>query len=167
MTRRKSAGLGLLTLCAFVSAHAQTANSASRVADRPIPREALAISNSEEQREIAKQFVHEKLVIWQERLKLADWQISVVMARRSDLKPKTLGATRWDKDKKTASIWVLDPAEYSLSFREVLNDLELTVVHELVHLDLASLPRSEASRSNEEHAVNRIAEALMALDRQK
>jgi hypothetical protein len=89
------------------------------------------------------------------------------MARRSDLKPKTLGATHWDKDKKCASISVLDPSDYSLPFRDILNDLELTVVHELVHLDLAALPRSEASRSNEEHAVNRLADALLALDKQR
>ena len=89
------------------------------------------------------------------------------MARRSDLKPKTLGATHWDKDKKCASISVLDPRDYNLPFRDILNDLELTIVHELVHLDLAALPRSEASRSNEEHAVNRLADALLALDRQR
>ena len=83
------------------------------------------------------------------------------------MKPKTLGATHWDKDKKCASISVLDPGDYNLPFRDILNDLELTVVHELVHLDLAALPRSEASRSNEEHAVNRLADALLALDRQR
>jgi len=49
----------------------------------------------------------------------------------------------------------------------MLNDTELTIVHELVHLELASLPRTEASRSSEEHAVNGIAEALVALDRKK
>jgi hypothetical protein len=49
----------------------------------------------------------------------------------------------------------------------MLNDMELTIVHELVHLELSSLPRNEASRSSEEHAVNRIAEALLGLDRQR
>jgi hypothetical protein len=42
--------------------------------------------------------------------------------------------------------------------------MELTVVHELVHLDLASLPRRQASRSSEEHAVNGIAQAMLGLD---
>jgi hypothetical protein len=45
--------------------------------------------------------------------------------------------------------------------------MELTVVHELVHLDLASLPRSQASRSSEEHAVNGIAQAMLQLDHAK
>lgn len=88
-------------------------------------------------------------------------------ARLSDLKPRTLGAVRWDKGKKTAQIWVLDASDYQLPFREMLDDMELTIVHELVHLELASLPRSEASRSSEEHAVNGIADALLALDRRK
>jgi hypothetical protein len=146
---------------------AQTNNFATREAQRTFSPQVSPTADSEEQRQIAGQFVQERLAIWQQRLKLADWKISIEMARRDDLKPKTLGATRWDKDKKSATIWVLDPSEYKLAFREVLNDLELTVVHELVHLELASLPRSEASRNNEEHAVNRIAEALIALDIQK
>ena len=85
--------------------------------------------------------------------------------RSSELKPKTLGVIRWDKSKKTALIWVLDPADYQLSFRAMPDDMELTVVHELVHLELASLPRSQVNRSTEEHAVNGIADPLLALDR--
>lgn len=123
--------------------------------------------NATERTQIAERLVNEKLQVWRQRLNLQDWNISVVMARKSELKPKTLGGTRWDKRKKSATIWVLDPADYRLPFADVLNDLELTLVHELVHLELASLPRSEASRSTEEHAVNRLSEALLALDKQK
>lgn len=119
------------------------------------------------QTQIAEQFVSEKLPVWQKRLHLEEWHITVAVARKTALKPKTLGGTRWDKRKKSATIWVLDPADYRLPFADVLNDLELTLVHELVHLELASLPRSEASRSTEEHAVNRLSEALLALDKQK
>jgi hypothetical protein len=117
--------------------------------------------------QFAQQYITERLVVWQQRLKLQAWRISVLQARSSDLKPRTLGAIRWDKGKKTAVIWVLDPADYQLPFREMLDDMELTVVHELVHLELTSLPRSEASRSGEEHAVNGIADALLGLDRRK
>lgn len=115
----------------------------------------------------AQQFLDERLTVWCRRLNLDVWRISVNMTHRSDLKPKTLGGIRWDKGKKSAVIWVLDPTDYRLPFPEMLNDMELTIVHELVHLELASLPRSEASRSSEEHAVNGIAEALLALDRKK
>jgi hypothetical protein len=48
----------------------------------------------------------------------------------------------------------------------MLKDLEFTVVHELIHLELASLPKSEASRRSEEFAVNQLTEALLSLARQ-
>jgi len=90
-----------------------------------------------------------------------------MMVRSSNLPPKTLGGIRWDKHKKTAVIYVLDPSDYRLPFRQMLDDLELTIVHELVHLELASLPHSRASRASEEHAVNGIADAMLGLDRKK
>ena len=138
---------GLFVLCATVSAFAQNSPSEGSPS--------------------AQQHVTERLAYWQHRLKLADWRISVAPARQSQLKPRTLGAIHWDKGKKTAEIWVLDAADYQLPYREMLDDMELTIVHELVHLELASLPRSEASRSSEEHAVNGIADALLELDRAK
>jgi hypothetical protein len=111
------------------------------------------------------QYVEERLAVWQQRLDLEDWRISVRVTRREDLKPKTLGGIRWDKRKKSAVIWVLDPSDYELSHPEMLQDLERTIVHELLHLELSSRRRSEASRSHEESAVNRIAEAFLKLDR--
>ena len=109
----------------------------------------------------------EKVAVWRQRLKLEDWQVSAVMTRRSDLAPRTLGGIHWDKPKKTAVIWVLDPADYRLPLREMLDDMQLTIVHELVHLELTSLPRGQASRGSEERAVSGIAEAMLELDRQK
>jgi len=64
-------------------------------------------------------------------------------------------------------MWVLDPSDYRLQFPEILEDMEFTIIHELVHREFASLPRSEATRGTEEHAVNGIAEALLKLDRNK
>lgn len=136
----------------------------------PVPSLAQQVSpppSAGEKGQLAQRFIDDRLAVWRQRLKLEGWRISVALTRRNDLKPKTLGGIRWDKGKKSAVIWVLDPSDYRLPFREMLDDMELTIVHELVHLQLASLPRSEASRSSEEHAVNGIAEALLKLDRQK
>jgi len=115
----------------------------------------------------AEGFVNGRLAFWQQRLKLQDWTVSIVMSQASDLRPKTLGNVHWDTSKKTAVIRVLRASEYQLACRAMLDDMELTVVHELVHLELSSLPRSTASRSEEEHAVIRITDALLALDRNR
>jgi hypothetical protein len=51
----------------------------------------------------------------------------------------------------------------------MLRDIEFTVVHELIHLEmvpvLSDLHRTDANRVEEEHAVNYMAEALLKLDR--
>jgi Zn-dependent peptidase ImmA (M78 family) len=53
----------------------------------------------------------------------------------------------------------------------MLDDMEFTVVHELIHLELAptlsQYSRNEASRREEEHAVNHMAEALLNLQRRR
>jgi hypothetical protein len=86
------------------------------------------------------------------------------MSGRPSLKPGTLGGIRWDKRRKSAGIAILNSSEYQLPFCEMLDDMEFTIVHELLHLQLSSLPRSEASRRPEEIAVNHIAEALVELE---
>ena len=115
----------------------------------------------------AENFLTQKLVIWQKRLKLEDWNIAFKLVHYSDLKPKTLGNIHWDSDLKKASMSILSPSDYKLAFPDALKDMEYTVVHELVHLQLSSLPRNEASRSAEEKAVNTITEALLNLDRRQ
>ena len=91
------------------------------------------------------------------------------MSRSTDLKPKTLGNIHWDLAKKSAVIRVLDPADYKLPFNAMLDDIEFTVVHELIHLEMApvltDLQRNDANRREEEYAVNHVAEALLKLDR--
>jgi hypothetical protein len=116
---------------------------------------------------VAESYVNERLAVWQQRLNLQDWKISIIMSHPTDLKPKTLGNIHWDADKKSAVIRVLDASDYKLSYHDMLDDMEFTVVHELIHLELSSLPRSEASRREEEHAVNQMADALLKLDRRR
>jgi hypothetical protein len=119
-----------------------------------------------ERRATAESFLNQKLAIWQRRLKLEDWNIVFKLVHPFDLKPKTLGNIHWDSDTKRANISVLSPSDYKMAFPDALKDMEFTIVHELVHLQLSSLPRNEASRSAEEKAVNTLTEALLNLDRQ-
>lgn len=119
----------------------------------------------------AQSFANEKLRMWQKRLNLESWNVVIAMARATELKPKTLGNIHWDSDKKTALIHVLDPADYTLPFEAMLKDMEFTVVHELIHLELAPvlapLQRTDENRRDEEYAVNHMAQALLDLDRAK
>jgi hypothetical protein len=119
----------------------------------------------------AEAFTAERLWVWQKRLNLQDWKVTVEMARTTDLRPKTLGNIHWDLEKKTAVVHVLDPADYRMPLHEMLQDMEFTVVHELIHLGfapvLADLQRTDANRREEEHAVNHMADALLTLERGK
>ena len=130
------------------------------------PQPPLEPNRAERQR-LAEQYVHEKLPFWQRKLALEAWNVSIVAVHPSDLRPGTLGNVHWDKEKKTATIRVLDAGDYRTPFLATLNDLEFTVVHELIHLELASLPRSDESRSDEEHAINNLADALLKFERAK
>jgi hypothetical protein len=149
-------------LCAFGSAsslQAQTNINVPNPVD-PVAQQRTLLTGS---------FAQEKLWQWQKRLNLHDWKISVIVARSTDLKPKTLGNVHWDLEKKTAVIRVLDPADYHMPLQAMLEDVENTVVHELIHLEMApvlsDLQRNEANRRQEEYAVNHMVDALLKLDR--
>jgi len=111
------------------------------------------------------EFLNTRLAFWQQRLNLSDWKLSVVSSHPDDLKPKTLGNIHWDADKKTAVVRVLSPSDYQLACPAALEDMELTVVHELIHLTLSHLRNSATNLGDEERAVVQISEALLKLDR--
>lgn len=120
-----------------------------------------------ERQSVIQKFADEKLAVWQQRLNLQEWRISVMIAPASDLRPQTVGNIHWDSAGRTAVIRILDPADYHMAWQPMLQDMEFTVVHELIHLELvpllADLQRNEASRRDEEFAVNHLAEALLHL----
>lgn len=118
-----------------------------------------------QQRSQQEAFASDRLGYWQRRLNLEDWSITVKVCRARELRRETVGNVHWDPEKKTAVIRVLDSSDYQLPFASVLRDVETTVVHELVHLELAYLPRTESSATPEEQAVTRIADALLKLHR--
>jgi hypothetical protein len=146
----------VLMMCGTAPSHAQSTQ---------IPGEMAA----SERTLMAGSFATERLWLWQKRLNLEAWNISIVVSRAGDLKPKTVGNIKWDRDKKTAVIRILDPADYHMAFEPMLKDIEFTVVHELIHLEmspvLSDLQRTEANRREEEFAVNHMTDALLKLDR--
>ena len=120
---------------------------------------------------LAENYLRKRLPLWQKRLKLQDWTITLVMSHPSDLRRGSLGNVHWDADKKTAMIRVLDASDYQMPFSATVKDMEFTVVPELTHLELSSLTRNFKSRSpesvsEEEQAVNSLAGAMLQLDRE-
>jgi hypothetical protein len=99
-------------------------------------------------------YLRGRLVFWKARLQLDDWSVALQISQTGDLRQGTLGNIHWDPEEKTAVIRVLDTPRR-------VSDMECTIVHELVHLELASLPRTENSRVVEEGVVNRLANALL------
>jgi hypothetical protein len=110
-------------------------------------------------------YLRARVALWKQRLKLQDWSVSVVISRQSELRPGTLGNIHWDPDARTAVIRVLGAVNGEAPSHSSLMDMEDTIVHELVHLELASLPKTDASRSDEEFAVDHLTDALLKLDR--
>ena len=107
-----SGALGLLV--------AMGAGVAPSHAQSPLtPNETLA----HERTLLAESFASARLAVWQKRLNLQGWDISVVVSRADGLRPKTAGNVHWDPKKKTAVIRVLDPADYRLPLAATLQDI--------------------------------------------
>jgi hypothetical protein len=120
--------------------------------------------SAEDWQALANRYVHEILPYWQHRLQLDGWNVHILLSRPEDLRAGTLGNIHWDRDKNAATIRVMDSSGYHGDLAAMLKDMQVTVVHELVHLELASLPVDEADRNNQEFAIDHLTDALLAAD---
>lgn len=118
--------------------------------------------SAEDRESLANRYVHEVLPYWQHRLALEDWNVHILLSRPEDLRAGTLGNIHWNREEKSATIRVMDASGYHTDVGAMLKDMQVTVVHELVHLELASLPVAEADRSNQEFAIDHLTDALLA-----
>jgi hypothetical protein len=90
---------------------------------------------------------------------MEEWRLTVRLVRQWNLDKNTWGNAEWDPAEKTGTISVLDPADYNLKGGGLRLDMECTIVHELVHIQVAPLDaRDENVR---EDVVNRIMTALL------
>ncbi|MCO7127806.1 hypothetical protein NIE88_18835 [Sporolactobacillus shoreicorticis] len=110
-----------------------------------------------------------KLLKWKKRLRLQDWEvaISIIRARDMDL-DDCQGECHWNIQSKLAWIHILDPVDYEPN-KSFPQDMEKTLVHELLHLHFApftSDDESEMIDTAHEQAIDLIARALVETDRQ-
>lgn len=113
---------------------------------------------------------------WQRVLRLQDWTIVIKRVRFSAC-DRTLGAgglagqVSWNLEKKGAVIKIVDPEDYDATCNpdfERPQDMEYTVVHELLHLHFAPLSHVTDGKLEcrfEEQAVHAIALGLVSLER--
>jgi hypothetical protein len=102
----------------------------------------------------------DQLKSWQKRLGLDDWNMKLQVVRQNEIDPNSWGSSHWDVRAKTATIQVLDPRDYNLKGADLRLDMECTIVHELVHIQVAPLGTA-ADVQVREDVVNRIMTALL------
>jgi len=101
----------------------------------------------------------DQLKTWQKRLGLDDWNMTLQVVRQSEIDPNAWGSSHWNARAKTATIQVLDPRDYNLKGADLRLDMECTIVHELVHIQVAPLEAPDAQVR--EDVVNKIMSALL------
>lgn len=109
---------------------------------------------------------------WQRVLALEDWEMRATVVRLNTMPDGALGYSQRNHELRFMSIWVLDPRDYPAvalrdktvpkTGKEIIRDIEDTVIHELVHLRLRDLVNADEDglADAEELTVNRITAAL-------
>lgn len=95
-------------------------------------------------------------VLWQKRMRLADWRIVVEFVEPRKL-PKKYGDIAYDRPTRTAKIRVLNPTSMKKRFGD--DPVEATLVHELGHLAMPDI--TEENKDGIEAAIEFYTDALM------
>ena len=101
----------------------------------------------------------QRLKVWQKRLGLAEWNLTLRVVRQYEIARDSWGTAEWYPEKKTGIINVLDPRDYNLKGAELKLDMECTIVHELVHIQIS--PVTPDTIAGREEVVNKIMTAVM------
>lgn len=105
---------------------------------------------------------------WQKTLRLQDWKIKARVVGLGVIPDDDLGRCEWLLDARTADINILDPACCEDGDAIVSQDVEGTLVHELLHCHFAPFhSENQAINTQAEQVIDTLAEALVGLDRIK
>lgn len=108
-----------------------------------------------------------KCIEWQKILRLQDWIITLVISRERNMNLKGNAEIEATLPKRMATIRILDPLDYPPN-RVESQDMELSLVHELLHIHLFPLfadREDEMRMVAEEQAIEAISRGLIALKR--
>lgn len=111
---------------------------------------------------------------WQKRLRLTDWTVTIRFASKKELcdgdEDISQGLNVYNLNARTSEILVIRPDDYDPSTypNKEQQDIENTVVHELLHLHLAPWQtESEAEDIQQEQAIEAMSYALVSLKRRQ
>lgn len=100
---------------------------------------------------------------WQRQLRLQDWDLTVEVVAPHLVPGGGCGASRWSPGLRHARILLADPEQLEGDLVEHCRDIEVTLVHEMVHVAMAGV---EVERhSDMEAGIDSVARALVQLNR--
>lgn len=113
--------------------------------------------------------LRELLKVWEEILNLQSWDVKTGIYRERDFcGPERQGENEYNLATGTSLIRILDPADYPES--KFKQDMEITLVHELLHLLFAPFEPDEGNNELEhkfmERAICQLSEVLVRLKRE-
>lgn len=106
-----------------------------------------------------------RLAYWMRTLRIQDWAIEVRVERLSAMGPGLLGQCIRDDNSRHARVRLLDPQDVDTEGLPSGDDLEVTLVHELLHVVFHAASDETEGRVAFEQAIDSTARALVALDR--
>ena len=111
----------------------------------------------------------ERLAYWQQVLRLVDWDIELIRVNARDIEEAAWGRTRISEEFHEAEIRIIHDTEAVRNTQDfgMAFDPDHTLVHELLHLvlDYWKVPNSCMEFDAKEAVLNRLASALVRLDR--
>jgi hypothetical protein len=110
------------------------------------------------------------LIEWQKRLRLQDWNVKIEVVPRSRIEGAN-GECNYFADKKVATILIADACgQHYLSYvdDDHPEDVESTIVHELLHLHVDALMEADSPKTikrAEEQLIHLLTSAILTLKR--
>lgn len=101
---------------------------------------------------------------WQKRLNISDWHVKVKIVRSAKMSHgSSMGEVDIFDQKSMAIVKLLDPIDWDGTPMIPKQDMELTLVHELLHIRLYNVNTRSVVKTSvvlEEQAINALAWAL-------
>jgi hypothetical protein len=102
---------------------------------------------------------------WQHIVRLEDWDIAINFGRWHEVHEEAVAHCHYSRARREAHLVIRHPDDWGPETWAGDNDMELTIVHELLHLKLSGLDNTDATKQVEEALVEQMARSLVRLKR--